>query len=237
MDMLKALWGKLKAAGKFVWHWIDVVFSFFWTIFYTSLLFFFISVPLTVLGIFITPIGILRPDDSKKAETMITVDGKVWWLRNFKDKWLKWWDNPIDGNFGDDHLRWGGRDIKFGVNHLSFLGQYMWVAFRNPLHYFKQFVMCCDVRNCTYEHLIGKLYVRDKLNGTGFQLMRAKNNKGFFNFYRLYWVKKLPGMNRAFIVEMGFEFREDHWAESYEGREYKAFKGFSWIIHPCKAID
>lgn len=236
MEILK----ELQLACGLMYHvvkWLfDIVFSFIWTVFLSSAQFFFICVPLIILGMFLVPIGILRPDDSQKETTLITVNGKLWWLRTFKDKILLWWDNPRDGNFGDDNLRWGGRDIKFGIDHMSFLGQYMWCAFRNPLHYFKQFVMTCDVRNCTYEHICGALFVRDRLEGRGFQLMRAKNNKGFFNFYRLFWVAKWPFTNRAVIVEMGYEFRVDHWKESYEGREHKAFKGFTWIVHPCKLL-
>jgi hypothetical protein len=214
----------------------DVAISFVWVLFISTLQFFAVSLPLSLLGLFLVPIGILRPDDSKKAETFVIVNGKEWWLRTFKDKWLKWWDNPIDGTFGDDNLRWGGRDIDFGVSHMSFLGQYMWCAIRNPLHYFKQFIMCCDIRNCVYEHLIGSLYVRDNLGGRGFQLARAKNTKGFFNYYRLYWVAKWPFCNRGVIVEMGYEFRKDHWDLNYEGSEYKNYKGFAWIISPFKLL-
>jgi hypothetical protein len=237
MEILKeiklALWLALEVC---LWA-LDVGRSFVWTVLFYTGQFLLCQLPLMILGLFLVPIGILRPDDSQKAETLVTVDGKTWWLRTFKDKWLKWYDNPVDGTLGDDHMRWGGRDIPFGINHLSFLGQYWWSALRNPLHYFKQFIMCCDIRNCTYEHLIGAKFVRDNLEGRGVQLTRAKNNKGFFDFYRFYLVLKYPFINRAFLIEIGYEFREDHWAKDYTGTEYKNCKGFTWIIHPFKAID
>lgn len=49
------------------------------------------------------------------------------------------------------------RDIPFGLKRPSFLGQYWWMAFRNPFNYFKRFILACDVRKDVVERLLDKI--------------------------------------------------------------------------------
>lgn len=199
-----------------------------------SLLLFAVVVPLTLIGLFVVPLGLLRPDDSAKSTTTTTDGMYTWWLRRLP-RWALWWDNPVDGFLGDDQFRWAGRDIPFGWSNTGLLAQFWWGAIRNPLHYFKSFIITCDVRRCRFYQLAGQAFVRDRPDATGFQLLLAKRDDGV-RFYRLYWVWQWPGTERAAIVEIGHEFRADHWGQEYVGREYKALKGFAFLIHPCKKI-
>lgn len=225
-----------------------------------------LCVPLTVAGLVVVPLALLRHDDSQKAATYKTDGVSVWWLRRLP-RLARWWDNPYDGFLGDEYFRWAGRDVPFGWRNTDFLAQCWWGAVRNPLHRFKSFVIDCDVRRCDFLLLAGQPFVRDRPDATGFQFARALRSDGV-PFYRLYWVWQWPslvmqllswlfGLPRrllardgsafcspwslqvgdfAAIVEIGHEFRADHWQQDYTGREYKASKGFAFLIHPCKRI-
>jgi len=97
---------------------------------------------LTIVGV----IALLFTDDSLKDKTyLLNPDREEYWLRQLP-KWAKWWNNPIDGTLGDDNFRWASRDIPFGLKNTSFLGQFWWMAIRNPFNYFKRFILGCDVR-------------------------------------------------------------------------------------------
>jgi hypothetical protein len=204
--------------------------------FLINTLIFITYVPLLILGLFVVAAALLYPDDSKREATYKTRDGHEWWFRNLSWKWAWWWGNDVDGFLGDDDFRWASRDIPFGLKNTSFLGQWWWGAIRNMLGNYKRFVIACDVRECTYELLVGQEYVRDDPENTGFQLLRATRRRDGKEYYRIYWVWKWPGLARAFIVEIGHEFTGKHFKENYVGREYKAFKGHSYIIHPFKKI-
>lgn len=195
---------------------------------------FLLVIPLTLLGIIIVPLALLSPDDSKKEATYRTDGTYVWWLRTLK-KWASLWDNPYDGFLGDDSYRWAGRDMVFGWKNTDYLAQCWWGVVRNPLHRFKSFIITCDIRRCTFTLLAGQEFVRDRPDATGFQFARAIRDDGV-PFYRIYWVYQWPGTERAFIIEIGHEFRRDHWYQDYEDRDYKYLKGFAFLIHPCKAI-
>jgi hypothetical protein len=199
-----------------------------------SLVLFALCVPLTVVGLLVVPLALLFPDDSRKAETYKTDGVNVWWLRRLP-RLASWWDNPYDGFLGDDSFRWAGRDVPFGWLNTDFLAQCWWGAVRNPLHRFKSFLITCDVRRCAFQLLAGQPFVRDRADATGFQFARALRDDGV-PFYRLYWVWKWPGCARAAIVEIGHEFRADHFGADYTERPFKALKGFAFLIHPCKSI-
>lgn len=193
-----------------------------------------LCLPVIVLGVLVVPLALLWPDDSAKGKTYLVRDDGVWWLRRLP-AWARPWDNPIDGSLGDDALRWALRDIPFGWVNTSFAAQVWWLAIRNPAHVFKTFWIACDVRRCAFDQLQGQAFVRDNPEGLGFQFLRATRDDGL-RFFRIYWVWKWPWWNRAVIVELGHEFNAGHFVEDYTGREYKALKGFAFLLHPCKAI-
>lgn len=199
---------------------------------------FLICIPLTLLGLIVVPVALLWPDDSQKAATYKTDGIEQWWLRTLPS-WATWWDNPYDGFLGDDALRWAGRDVPFGWRNLFYRAQCWWGAMRNPLHRFKSFVMACDIRRCTFQLLAGQEFVRDRPDSTGYQFALATRDDGR-RYYRIYWVWQWPfkvfGRDVAAIIEIGHEFRRDHWYQDYTGRDFKNFKGFAFLIHPCKPI-
>lgn len=193
------------------------------------------TVPLIILGLIIVPLGLLFKDDSKKDSTYKTDGTSEWWLRTLPS-WAKWWGNPIDGFLGDDSYRWASRDIPFGLKNTSFLGMFWWGAIRNPLNYFKRFVISCDVRECSYKLLQGKEYVRDDNANQGYQFLKATRKSDGKAYYRIYGVWQYGQSNRAFVLEIGNKFDKSHFSENYSGREYKAFKGFTFVVNPYKEI-
>lgn len=207
--------------------------QFLYAIVFNTVLFCLI-VPLTILGLITVPIGLLFADDSQKDATMKTDGVNVWWLQRLP-RWLYWWDNEYDGFLGDEYYRWAGRDIPFGWKNTDFVARWWWGSIRNSLHNFKSFLIACDIRQCVYTKVWGQDFVRDRVDATGFQFLKAKRANGFC-YYRIYWVYRWPGTNSGMIVEIGHEFRGDHWAEDYTGIEYKNYKGFSFLIHPFKGL-
>lgn len=191
---------------------------------------FLISLLGIILGFVVVPIALMFPDDSHKKDTYISNGNQEWWLRQLPP-WAKLWNNTIDGTLGDPNFRWASRDIPFGWKNTSFLGQFWWMAVRNPANYLKRFVLSCDVRKHPIEKLGGQDYVRDDLNSTGWQFLKCGK------FYTFYGVWKWSKTERALVVQLGNKFDlEDNIKTYSDGQEYKYFKGFTFEINPYKFI-
>ena len=189
-----------------------------------------------ILGIFLMPIFLLFVDDSKKELTYRTDGVNEWWLRTLP-KFAMLWDNKIDGTLGDDDFRYASRDIPFGLKNTSFLGQYWWMAFRNPFNYFKRFVLACDVRKNKVEKVAGQDYVRDDLQSIGWQFLKCGD--GILPFYTFYgvWKWKQSGTH-AVVIQLGNKFDlQDNLKEYPSEQEYKYFKGFTFEISMYKDIS
>lgn len=157
-----------------------------------------------IMGIFLMPIFLLFVDDSKKELTYRTDGVNEWWLRTLP-KFALFWDNKIDGTLGDDDYRYASRDIPFGLKNTSFLGQYWWMAFRNPFNYFKRFILACDVRKDIVEKIAGQDYVRDDLRSTGWQFLKC--GKGILPYYAFYGVWKWKWSDtHAVVTQLGNKF-------------------------------
>jgi hypothetical protein len=183
-----------------------------------------------LFGLVIVPLGIVLADDSKKSSTTILSPTDVWWLRTFP-KYLRWWDNPVDGTLGDPSFRWASRDIPFGWKNTSFLGQYWWMAIRNPFNYFKRFIISCDVRKNEIVKIGGQDKVRDDLYNTGWQFLRCGR------FYAFYYVREWGNSKRAVVIQLGNKFDlEDNTKIYPPEQEYKYMKGFTFEINPFKYI-
>lgn len=184
------------------------------------------------MGIFLVPIFLLFADDSKKDSTYKSDGVNEWWLRTLPKPAL-FWDNKIDGTLGDDDFRYASRDIPFGLKNTSFLGQYWWMAFRNPFNYFKRFLLACDVRKNTIEKISGQDYVRDDLDSTGWQFLKCGK------FYTFYGVWKWKGSaTRAVVIQLGNKFDLEDNLKTYPSEsEYKYFKGFTFEINLFKDIS
>lgn len=183
-----------------------------------------------MLGFAVVPIALMFPDDSQKDSTYIQNGTQEWWLRQLPS-WAKLWNNSIDGTLGDPDFRWASRDIPFGRKNTSFLGQFWWMAVRNPANCLKRFILSCDVRNHRVEKLGGKDYVRDDLNSTGWQFLKCGK------YYTFYGVWKWPKTERALVIQLGNKFDLEDNIKTYpDGQEYKYFKGFTFEINPYKFI-
>lgn len=210
--------------------------------------------PLFILGLIVVPLALLFPNDDQKEATYKRNEttGSEWWIRTLP-KWAYLWDNTIDGFLGDDNWRWSDRDIPYGIYDKGFLvtlirkihptffvkntdyfGQLLW-ALRNPINQFKRFILTCDVRECTYELLAGQEYVRDDMESQGWHFLKATDSKGK-SYYRYYYVKAYKNKTKAFTAEFGFKFDRSDFLEDYTGREYKAYKGFTFLVNPYKEI-
>lgn len=210
-----------------------------------------------ILGIFLMPIFLLFVDDSKKEPTYKTDGVNEWWLRTLP-KFALFWDNKIDGTLGDDDYRYASRDIPFGLKNTSFLGQYWWMAFRNPFNYFKRFILACDVRKDIVEKVAGQDYVRDDLNSTGWQFLKCGK---FYTFYGVWlypehkvytlgfekvdsWYKYKLKVNtylntsKSLVMQLGNKFDLQDNLKAYPiEQEYKYFKGFTFEINLYKDIS
>lgn len=189
-----------------------------------------------VAGVIVVPVALLFVNDSQKPTTHKSNLDSEWWLRTLPT-WAKWWDNKIDGTLGDDDYRWASRDIPFGWKNTSFLGQYWWMAIRNPFNYFKRFILGCDVRKYKVRKLSGQDYVRDDLLSTGWQFLKC--GKGILTYYTFYGVWKWRGSDtRAVVIQLGNKFDlQDNTKVYAPEQEYKYFKGFTFEINPFKDIS
>lgn len=186
-----------------------------------------------LIGLIIVPIALLFPDDSLKDGTYIlSSDGHEWWLRQLP-MWAKLWNNKIDGTLGDDDFRYASRDIPFGLKNTSFLGQYWWMAFRNPFNYFKRFMLACDVREDVVEKVAGQDYVRDDLRSTGWQFLKCGKYYAFYGVWKWKWSD-----THAVVIQLGNKFDlQDNFKAYPSDQEYKYFKGFTFEINPYKDIS
>lgn len=185
-----------------------------------------------ILGIFLMPIFLLFVDDSKKELTYRTNGVNEWWLRTLP-RFAMLWDNKIDGTLGDDDFRYASRDIPFGLKNTSFLGQYWWMAFRNPFNYFKRFVLACNVRENKVEKIAGQDYVRDDLQSTGWQFLKCGNFYTFYGVWKWKWSD-----THAVVIQLGNKFDlQDNLKEYSSEQEYKYFKGFTTEISFYKDIS
>jgi hypothetical protein len=185
-----------------------------------------------VSGIFLIPIFLLFVDDSKKELTYKTDGVNEWWLRTLP-KFALFWDNKVDGTLGDDDYRYASRDIPFGLKNTSFLGQYWWMAFRNPFNYFKRFILACDVRKNVVEKVAGKDYVRDDLQSTGWQFLKCGKYYTFYGVWKWKWSD-----THAVVIQLGNKFDLQDNLKAYPiEQEYKYFKGFTFEINPYKDIS
>lgn len=184
-----------------------------------------------IVGLFVIPVALLFVDDSLKESTLLESESQdYWWMRNLP-KWAKLWDNKIDGTLGDTAFRWASRDIPFGLKNTSYLGQFWWMAVRNPANYLKRFILSCDVRKNKVEKIAGQDYVRDDLDSTGWQFLKCGK------FYTFYGVWKWPKTERAVVVQLGNKFDlEDNYKTYPKDQDYKYYKGFTFEINPFKFI-
>lgn len=216
--------------------------------------FFVYFVPLFIVGLVLVPIALLFKDDSKKTLTLRTNGTDEWWLRTLP-RWASLWDNPIDGFLGDDAFRWAGRDIPFGyhddslvarlirkvfknftIKNTDYLGQLLW-AVRNPVNNFKRFLLTCDVTECDYQLIAGQEFVRDDMKSQGWHFLKATRRSDGKVYYRFYLVKSYGKSTRAFTAEFGFKFDAPDFKDDYTGdREFKKYKGFTYLVNPYKDI-
>lgn len=183
-----------------------------------------------LLGVVIVPVALFLVNDSHKNLTYRSEGTNEWWYRTLP-KWAKMWDNKVDGALGDPDFRWASRDIPFGWKNTSYLGQFWWMAIRNPANYLKRFVLSCDVRKNRVEKIAGQDYVRDDLDSTGWQFLKCGK------FYTFYGVWKWPKTERAVVVQLGNKFDlEDNYKTYLKDQDYKYYKGFTFEINPFKFI-
>ena len=185
-----------------------------------------------VLGIFLMPVFLLFVDDSKKELTYRTDGVNEWWLRTLP-KLALFWTNKIDGTLGDEDFRYASRDIPFGLKNTSFLGQYWWMAIRNPFNYFKRFILACDIRKDIVEKIAGQDYVRDDLESTGWQFLKCGKFYTFYGVWKWKW-----SATHAVVIQLGNKFDlQDNFKAYPSDQEYKYFKGFTFELQVWKDVS
>ena len=114
---------------------------------------------------------------------------------------LLWLTNPKDGLTGD-HRGWYWNTYMIGKS--SWVKMWWWSAFRNPWNYLKRHIIGINVKNYTITKVCGQDHVRDDLNSTGFQILRAGWRPA------LYWVKQWGNSNRAIVLQIGWKLHLKH---------------------------
>lgn len=199
-----------------------------------------LRIVLIVLGIFITPIGLLFSVPGKSVS-----DGRD--IDNFP-KWLWVFGNDSDGTYGDKRLWWdknADASVLFGLfpflrskginlptlNSKSFLSRYWWCAFRNPVNNLRWVPgIACPVSECKIIHY-GYYDVKDELGKEGWQFVAATHKKINYSWCGLYIVYKYPNTTNAFELRFGYKIKPAH---AYDPNVED--KGFTVAINPWKDL-
>lgn len=188
-----------------------------------------------VLGLFIVPVMLLfgRFDESTKKPFSMQNKGR-YWTREVFPKVFWAWDNKEDSSVGDVRGWWD--DNCFGADAYRPINRFWWMAIRNPFNNFKRLVLGIDIRKYTMSKILGQDYVRDDLQSTGFQLLKATPNAGGIPRYMLYYVRKWEGTDRAIVIQLGNKIKLSH-NTTEEMKEIDNWKGFTFEVNPYKDIS
>lgn len=190
-----------------------------------------------IAGLVLVPIGLLfRTLDQGTMKRFTTFNTDRFWVKEDLPNWLRWYQNDEDGLRGDHRGWWDANS--FGGDSSKVFNMFWWSAIRNPLNYFKRFVIGCDVRNYEIVKLAGKDHVRDDFESTGFQFLKAIPKKDNIKLprYMLYYVLRYGKTNRALVIQIGNKIKLDH-NNVIEEDEYDYYKGFTVEINPFKDIS
>lgn len=204
----------------------------------STIIFFLIQIIGIVLGFIIVPVMLaLGKFDWSTAKNFTQYNTSRQWVKEQFPTVFWPWDNLEDSSTGD-HRGWWDANC-FGANGRKWINRFWWLAIRNPFNNCKRFVLGADVRKYIITNLAGQDYVRDDLNSTGWQLLKASPMKGSgkkLPRYQFYLVKRYGSSSRALVIQIGNKIRLEH-NSAVEKDEYDYFKGWTLEFNPFKDIS
>lgn len=194
-----------------------------------------------VIPILLSPIAVLiglgfsRPDYSRmESFKKYKFPENIWVYYDLPD-WLGWYQNPEDGLMGDKRGWYWNECCAQWLP--GWVRMWWWSGFRNPANRLKRFILGLDIRDYVIIKVRGQDYVRDDLQSTGFQILKAKPKRfGNKAHWMLYWVWKWPNTNRAIVVQLGAKIKLSHNHVNYVD-EPDYFKGITFEVNPFKDIS
>lgn len=191
-----------------------------------------------ITGIFFVPLMLLFGKFDKSSEQKFTLYNKDrYWIREVFPKVFWPWDNIEDSSTGDHRGWWDANCFK--GNSRLWINRFWWLAIRNPFNNFKRYILGIDSRQYNYSLLAGQDYVRDDLQSTGWQFLKASPKLGSSKRlprYQFYLVARWGGSTRALVVQLGNKMKLSH-QDRVEKEEIDYFSGFTFEVNPWKDIS
>jgi hypothetical protein len=195
---------------------------------------------LTIIGLFVIPIGILFKREYPETKKEFTqYKGNDWMLVRLP-KWLLPWDNMFDGMLGDKRGWWDNRCREKGRTCQSFLSMWLWTAIRNPTNYWSRVVTGVDVSkinirtvksNCTFpsENPGKREWV---------YLMAEDEDGDPLSVRRFFMSWAYPfDENHGIMIDIGWKIKPDHNNVSIDAPESQKIKGSVFTMSPWKNLN
>lgn len=188
-----------------------------------------------VSGLLVVPVGLAFEQVKEGTRRPFTdyPEAGYWEHVGLPDKlWM--WSNDEDGALGDTR-GWWAVNTQFG-DYRGFFSKFWWMAIRNPFNNASRFssFYACHIANCDFTWY-GKEYVRDDVNGLGWQLVFSKNRKSGKIHGGFYWVYRWGNSDRALVVQIGNKIYPRH-QSAVESDPLDYYKGFTFEVQPFKNI-
>lgn len=193
----------------------------------------FIWAPLIVIGIFVVPVALIFAEEGKGRVPFTQHNTHKYWRMVHLPAWAWIWDNERDGANGDPR-GWWDLNCYFWGDSGSFLNQYWWLAFRNPVNNLTfNWGLAVNMEGATVSLLAGQDYVSE--DSPGWQFLMADGPK--YHCYGFYYASK-PWIDtrwtgkRAFVVRIGHKIQLWHNDHDWTADYMKVWKGYTVRANP-----
>lgn len=198
---------------------------------------FLIGLPVTLLGLPLVALGILFRRSFPQTVQHFT-DPRYYdrgdWMLVRLPTWLKWWDNPYDGLYGDKRGWWANYcNDHYDCDVDDFYAMWQWAAIRNPANYWSRIVTGCDVR--TVELLAGQLICDE--DTPGWHFLRATDAKGRSFYYLGFVFPWFFDKTHAVYGRFGWKLKMSHNWLPEDAPEQDRIRASVYRVSFWKAID
>jgi hypothetical protein len=189
----------------------------------------FTQIPLAFLGLFVVPVAMLfsRPG--------LTTDGRP---TGKMPNVLGWFDNAIDGDYGDRRGWWIDNCSKAAwlgwfpkLKSTDFLARYWWLAVRNPINNFKRFVVGAD---CTRIAIKKHYHIGTQLIGADV----GSRGAALIIFTRGFWSLEITfdyNNGHGFCIQAGHKVGAKD-LNRFAEDDPRRFKGVTLEFNPYKSF-
>lgn len=187
-------------------------------------------------GFFAVGVGVFfcAPDASAPLRPFSQYPGS--WQRVRLPWWLRPWDNPFDGLWGDTRGDWAQWCQGVGLDYRSRFAMWLWAAIRNPANHFSRYALGVDVADGHVERLAGAEVIHEEPGARAWQFLKFSPASGLPR-YRFFLVWALPLIpSKAVLVDLGWKIKTSHNAVLPDAPENDRRKGFVFVLSPWKTI-